>query len=741
MIKIRNIIWFYLALLCHVAMAQSLPRFDIPFEMNGRQLAFPLAGGLNCPQLSAVDLNDDGILDLHVFDRVGNVQLTFLSDGARYHYAPEYVQYFPPVRDWMMLRDYNGDGILDIFANSDVVTLDGVMVYTGFYQNGHITFRRVTFNWFYDVLSIPLSSGNRTQLYVSRIDYPAIDDVDCDGDLDILSFNIAGGYVEFFANRSIERGFGRDSLIFELADRCWGGFFESGITEVVDLAAEFGACFRNIDEATVRHAGSTLLTLDINNNGRKDLILGDLSFDNLNLLYNAGTCQKAWMNAQDNDFPSNDVPVNLPTFPTPFFLDLTHDGNKDLAVAPNAPQISEDRSVIWLYENVGTNELPRFVLRRQNFLSEDMIDVGTGAHPVFVDYNADGLMDLVVGNYGMYRANGLPMSRLFLFENVGTATQPQFKLVDDDYLNMSVFSQNTYNFAPCFGDLDGDGDIDILVGEDLGRLFYAENIAGPGKPFVFGPWQYNYADIDVGIASTPWIADINRDGLPDLLIGERNGNINYFQNIGTPGNPQFQSNPAVLPNTERFGRIDARTPGLIAGYSAPVVLDLASEYHLVTGTELGRIEIYKDLEANIYEFATTITEQFGDVLEGARSRAAFADLDGDGRLEMVIGNMRGGLSAFKTELPADRSTAAPDLSASWQVQIFPNPAAAQLHVRVTEPALKRLQLFNSAGQLVAQEQWVGSDFNLIIKHLPPGVYIARVQAGSQSTTAKVLIIR
>ncbi|MFM8487455.1 MAG: hypothetical protein ACKOCH_14090, partial [Bacteroidota bacterium] len=60
--------------------------------------------GLNAPQFSAVDLNRDGIPDLHVFDREGNVHLTFLSmekSGRReYVYAPEYAAGFPRVENW-----------------------------------------------------------------------------------------------------------------------------------------------------------------------------------------------------------------------------------------------------------------------------------------------------------------------------------------------------------------------------------------------------------------------------------------------------------------------------------------------------------------------------------------------------------------------------------------------------------------------------------------------------------------
>jgi len=90
-----------------------------------------------------------------------------------------------------------------------------------------------------------------------------------------------------------------------------------------------------------------------------------------------------------------------------------------------------------------------------DFLVSTMVDLGAGTHPAFFDYNGDGLYDLVVGNFTLFGGPGQRDASLFLFENVGTATSPAFRLVDEDYLEMGRFTPEGYNFSPAFGDIDG----------------------------------------------------------------------------------------------------------------------------------------------------------------------------------------------------------------------------------------------------------------------------------------------
>ena len=735
------------------AQAQTPEPWSVPVMLGDRALRHPFAGGLNNPQVSAFDFNQDGLQDLFVFDRTGEVILPFVQtqDGisTEYAYRPEYARAFPQLKNWVLLRDYNRDGLPDIFAYSDIPGIDGIAVYTSRYHNSSWQFERYDFGPPFNLMQYPTNNGSTLQVYVSRIDYPAIDDIDGDGDLDVVTFDPGGSFVDFFPNQEVEQNLPPGTLSYVLDDNCWGGFYESGISSEVTFADNPGECV-NIDgfdlAVTGRHAGSTLLTFDPDQDGDQDLVLGDISFDNLNLLYNGGDAGLAWMNAQDVQFPSADDPVQLPVFPAAFHVDVQQDGRKDLLVAPNESQNAEDQDVLWYYETSGPADAPEWTLRNKQFLVQDMIDLGTGAQPVFLDYNADGLLDLLVGNVSRYQADGGVDSRLFLYLNTGTPSDPAFTLVDDDFLSMSQFNQSSYAFAPALGDLDGDGDEDLLLGENFGTLFFVENTAGAGNPMQFSAVQADYMGIDVGLASTPLVADLDEDGLPDLLVGERTGNINFFRNVGTAQSPQFNPDPGAAGNTTAAGAINTRLPGFITGYSAPCLVETENGRRLLTGSERGDLLLYDDVAGQLYGTMPPVEDAgFEQLRVGSRTRPAVADLDGDGFLEMVVGNQRGGLQLYRTALRSDKTTSTrSNQQAILDVQVYPNPASDRIFISL--PAKNdadqiQLTLFNGQGQVVRRAFAQNRPMELSVTGLVPGMYVLRVEAEWGTTVKKVYVGR
>ena len=111
-----------------------------------------------------------------------------------------------------------------------------------------------------------------------------------------------------------------------------------------------------------------------------------------------------------------------------------------------------------------------------------------------------------------------------------------------DYGNF--FSLSLTGLDPSFGDIDSDGDQDLFLGNTDGTIIWYTNTAGAGNTPVYTITQPELlantgSPIDVGQFSSPQMVDVNRDGKLDLIIGERTGTINYYENTGTPFAPQF----------------------------------------------------------------------------------------------------------------------------------------------------------------------------------------------------------
>lgn len=731
-------------------------RLSFPVIQNGKTLEFPFAGGLNAAQFSTADLNNDHIQDLVIFDRAGDVLLSFLNEGTpnttSYRYAPEYACYFPELKNYMLLRDFNRDGAADIFCASLQASSQEMQVFQGYFENNTLKFKPFLFSYpgcstcDNRIIQYPSTlPGYWNNLFIPVTDYPGVDDIDGDGDQDILTFDgSVGGHIWLAQNMSVEMGYGLDSLKYWVTDRCWGRFYESGFLACEnDLSPDKDSCSNAFAPGQVvidredRHPGSTIMTFDQDGDGDMELVTGDISFPCFNMMTNGGTKDVAWMISQDATFPAYSTPVDLNIFPTPFYIDLNNDGKKDLVAAPNSKFANDDRQGVWYYPNTAATG-HHFTLSTKNLFIADMIDLGSAAHPVLIDVDADGLLDLVVGNYGYYTPATAQNASLYLYRNTGTATNPAFALTDPDWLGLSEFAPNDYDFYPAFGDLDGDGDSDLLVGSNLGALYFYRNTAGAGHPMQFQrDFNTMWVAMDIGSYSTPAILDLDQDGLKDIVMGERNGNLNFFKNAGAPDNPVF----AATPTLSKLGAVDTRVPPSDVGYSIPVFVEQPNgSMLLVAGTQEGQIEAYDNIQASESAF-NAVSTRWGNVDEGNRSSPAFGDLDGDGILEMVVGNLRGGLSLFKTVL-IDCTTGAHSASGQplQQPRIGPNPARAWVRVEWPADRPAEWQAFDLLGRRIAGGSTPGGAFTIPVGSWTPGMYFLDFRSAGQRAGSSTVVV-
>jgi len=735
-------------LLCLQASAQFDLQWDpsVPVQRQGADLSLAWAGGLNYCQVSEIDLDQDGLKDLFVFDRSGGQVVTLLNGGT-----PEQVDYthtiaydevwpFRELHDWVLLRDYNCDGKEDIFSYS----LGGFAVYRNISDNNGLAFELV------DTLVRSNYVPTNANLFVTQVDVPGIVDVDGDGDLDVLTFSIFGSYMEYHKNLSMELYGTCDSLTFEVRNRCWGYFSENLNNNSVTLNnpcgfnvpdPEIGPAIAQAtlelereaadprevtgQEKAAAHVGSTITPLDLNGDAVMDVLIGDVSFSNLTALTNGGTVTDGLMVAQDTLFPVYDLSVDLPIFPGAYFLDLNNDDKRDLVVSPNGTSLCQNFESLWFYLNEGTDDAPVFAHQQKDLFQADMIEVGEGAYPVPFDHNGDGLMDLIIADHGYYQAGGNYPSKFLLLENTGTVNSPAFTVVTDDYhdLSTSGIGQSMY---PAFGDIDGDGDQDMYIGDQQGRLHHFENISTtPVAEFQLA--QPNVTDansvvIDVGQFATPQFFDVDGDGLLDLLIGERNGNVNYYRNQGTQAVPSWNLEEDTL------GGLTVTEYWNITGHAVPFMfLNQDGEREMLVGSESGAIHHWTGIEGNLTGPFTLADSTFGDIDEGMRSAVALHDFHGTGDLDLVTGNYRGGIGFWRN----DFSVGIAGEVDSDPLRLFPNPADEGVDVVLDRPAEhgSRLQLFSSQGRLVLEVPARGQRIRVGTSQLANGIYLLRMTGG------------
>ncbi len=730
-------------------------RYDsIPFmSSSGDTLQNPWVGGFNSLQVSELDLDQDGVMDLLLFDRDGGILRTFLNDGSQqgnpYHYAPQYEKALPgDLYGYVLTYDYDADGRMDIFTAHPF----GMMVYRNTSDTALRFEERNDFldldsnEVYYLTMEYEAPWGlTRSNVFTYVDDVPALGDFNGDGYMDIVSFGVFGSYAEYYENR----GVGPKDLDLLLKTQCWGVFAEGGTNNDIVLrsyCADSGGTDRlsspSLDPArgAARHVGSALLAIDLDQDLDKDLFISDVSFNNTKALINGGDTKKAEITSVQVNYPTGTDPIDLAIFPGSYYIDLDNDGVKDLIVSPNNVGASDDFENVWFYKNNGQDDLPDFEFIQKDFLSDEVVDLGTMASPVFVDINGDSLLDIVSGNYGEFQSFSEYQSRLVYFKNTGTYTDssayPKFELADNDYLG---FAQDPkwQGLAPAFGDMDADGDLDMVLGEVFGNTIYYENqAASPGDSAIFvrkpTPWD---SSLFVGYNPSLTLYDVDEDADLDLVSGGRYGKIFFFENTGSTSLASFSESA----KNEDFGKVEILN--LIGeGFTSPsfALLDDSLAYNtrsngaslkMLVGSYDGRIFVYGNIDGNL---GGTFTGLDTMKVNAKNLRLHLGDVSKDGKPDIVYGENSGGMSFILQDkgfkLPAPNVIQEIE-EEEIEMSLFPNPANDICFLRSPDEVLQ-IDLLDVQGKLLPNRMFDLIEEDLIsfsISDLLEGIHLVRIQ--------------
>ena len=319
-----------------------------------------------------------------------------------------------------------------------------------------------------------------------------------------------------------------------------------------------------------------------------------------------------------------------------------------------------------------------------------MIDVGDNAVPAFVDYDGDGDQDMFISQ------NTAPentVATIRLYENTGTATLPEFALSENDAFLFST--TNFFNLKIQFADLNRDGKTDLVfTATDLStgqtRLYYQANKSSSGLDLSGQPFLP--VNISMIASENATVVDVDNDGFLDVLLGKSNGALQFWRNQGT--------------STVSFSLADdtflSIGPGVtqqnISGAAAD--LDSDGKLDLILGDQTGLLKIVSNFrEATDTTGQTTaiifnpIAEQYKGKNLGGRIWPAVSNIFGTNKPALIVGNALGGVSVLRN----DEGSSLPKTP---EIVIYPNPADKGDFITIRADRPVNLQIFGSLGQAV-----------------------------------------
>jgi len=694
-----------------------------PFFINGKKPEFPFAGGLRLAQFSSFDMDGDGFEDLFAFDRASFLLHVFLNARQPGHlqYRYQSTVHFPRLYHWALIRDYNNDLVPDIFTAPEndrekVVVWKGVKnsqgetIFEKF--DGHSFLREITGNNEFTDIVVP---------YVSTVE---IYDADRDGDLDMMFFNQDETSLVLLKNVSENP----DSLIFGQRDECFGRFYISPFDSSIDLSEDPDMC-EDGQNRTGLHGGSSVTAGDMNCDGLTDVILGDGKTNRLSYLVNGGTKEKAWMTQVRSPYP--DETSKISSWMAACLSDLDNDGDSDLLMSQFDLLNGQSRRHIVAGINKGTpcgNEL--FQTCCHDFLTSEMLYFGVASHIAAGDIDADGFKDLVIGSHEV-DSTGHFTSRLSLWLNRPGDILRTFVLADNDFLEISKNNAISGGRpAPAMGDLDNDGDTDLVIGDGYGRIHFFRNVASSSGPAVFEEPELNFDSLYVGINAVPCINDLDEDGLSDLIISKWRHGVHYYRNTGTVGFPKFNSDPEAEGNEPNLGQMFKNFADANELNGAVSVFVHDGKKYAVMGYRGGEIRVYLTGPdpGGAFEEKEPVPVFFGRNVS-----PLVADLDNDGRLEMVLGNESGGIKIISTGFTVVNASSEP---VNNYATVYPSPTTDRIYIKASYPlSAEVFDLFGRKTDIRFYAERPGV-MQADIAHLRHGIYILKGEHFGRKMTFK-----
>ena len=457
---------------------QNVPQVII----NNEEINNGFLGGLNYAITRWVDWDNDNDSDLFLLDEDGHIRFyENISSGSDVSFKIVDANFLGINNiTWFYIGDFDNDNDFDI-----VTEYPQNPSYISYYTNNDGEFINLNL----------LQNENGSYVLGQQGAIPTFCDIDNDNDLDFFAVNLIGT-VSFYENI----GLSDNKPIFNFITSDW---------EDISIVGQ------------LRHGANAINFIDLDNDQDFELVWGDYYQPSLYVIWNLGN-----QNSPDMDninfstyFPEDD-PINTVGRNMPSFTDIDLDGDQDLFITvlggTGGIQLMDN---FYFYENIGNQEESNYNFITDNFLNS--IDYLSDVSPTLVDIDSDGDLDLFIGQ--KFTTDSSPFNgRIKFFLNIGSSQNPIFNLYDEEFLGADLGT----DLCPHFGDIDMDGDVDLVIGTYSGNVKIFENI---GNKYDFEFSYHSTIETDSNFwFSVPGLHDIDSDGDLDLVLGNIYGDLRVY---------------------------------------------------------------------------------------------------------------------------------------------------------------------------------------------------------------------
>lgn len=665
-------------------------------RLKGQVLSNGFSLGINSAQIQTIDLTGDGKEEWVVWDINSRQLQVFEKKGEQFLIRPELSYFFPTdVSGFLVLADFDRDGKKDLFTSTAL----GVKAYRNTSSGSQIS-------WTIAQNFLRLEGANN--IPANNLDTPLLQDLDGDGDLDLLLFNFAvGDYLEYYRNTSIERKGSPDIDGFAFPIRHWGGFEFCGCEQISFGLTCDGRTLATpaspLDQARVQHAGGhSLLYRDFTGDGIPDLLMGREECTTLYFLPNEGTSSNPKFASFSKELPGFGSLPEFPRFHAGQYLEesLIVSLNTNETAAPFGVDFAQ--SIVRLEKGTG-KMLP--------ILQNQVLDLGENTRPFFSGTSFSG--ELLVTANG--KKGTKVLGQAYRMRYTGT----QLELVEEDYLGLSELNLLDLTLLDYTS---------ASKEKHLWVLGTRTSSTGVPAPVLLKREGVNWGEFalkGLSLRTGDQLTLYGHQGKDQLLVAAQNGSLTQYEVDLTTRSVQlvasnflgFQDNPGSrnLNVTIRSGE-------------SPVLYSV---------DQTGRIFRIRDfLNASVREEVLVRIQNQDLPLRLGRSNWLAVVKSSLGEEDDLILGTRGGGLLYLSAASTDG-----DSAGEFSVTAFPNPSSGSFQIVSSVPATGRL--VSALGQVLLSEILLPARRAVLvdIPNLAPGMYFLQLQTEDKQTVVQKIWVR